>query len=92
MLVFVQAFWLFGIISSIFGVIYSVFVGIFLLTKQKRNTLKQTYGKGDGQDSDEGDIVKDGKEKDPELESFVEKPGLPVVGLRRDSPIGSSAI
>ena len=41
--------------------------------------MKQTYGKGDGQDSDEGDIVRDGKEKDPELESFLEKPGFPVV-------------
>ena len=54
--------------------------------------MKQTYGKGDGQDSDEGDIVRDGKEKDQELEGFLEKPGLPVGELRRDSPIGSSEI
>ena len=87
-----QAFWLFGIISAIFGVIYSVFVGIFLMTKKKRNTLKETYGKGDGQDSEEGDTVRGGKDEAQELESFLEKPVLPQSGLGRDSPIGSSAI
>ena len=86
-----QAFWLFGIISAIFGGIYTIFVSIFLLTK-KKTARKQDYGKGDGQDSEKADSLNEGKEKAQEMESFLEKqPDSPSDGLRRDSPIGSSA-
>jgi len=86
-----KAFWLFGIISAIFGGIYTIFVSIFLLTK-KKTARKQDYGKGDGQDSEKADSLNEGKEKAQEMESFLEKqPDSPSDGLRRDSPIGSSA-
>jgi len=85
-----MAFWLFGIVSAIFGAIYSIFVGVFLFTKKKRNTRKQNWGKGDGQEE-----VKDARElgeKAKELESFLEsKASAPPDSMRRDSPIGSSS-
>ena len=78
-----QAFWLFGLVSAFFGAIYSIFVGVFLFTKKRRNTRKQNWGKGDGQEE---------VEKAKELESFLEsKASAPPENLRRDSPIGSSS-
>merc|ERR1719228_3220171 len=84
-----MAFWLFGIVSAFFGAIYSVFVAVFLITKRKKNARKQTWGKGDGQDSDTARQGGVGIEKAKELESFLES--APEDSLRRDSPIGSSA-
>merc|ERR1711874_584689 len=84
-----MAFWLFGIVSAFFGAIYSVFVAVFLITKRKKNARKQTWGKGDGQDSDTARQGGVGIEKAKELESFLES--APEDSLRRDSPIVSSA-
>ena len=65
-------------------------MGVFLFTKKKRNTRKQNWGKGDGQEE-----VKDARElgeKAKELESFLEsKASAPPDSMRRDSPIGSSS-
>eukprot|EP00092_Neocalanus_flemingeri_P035258 GFUD01038362.1.p1 GENE.GFUD01038362.1~~GFUD01038362.1.p1 ORF type:complete len:656 (-),score=158.45 GFUD01038362.1:44-2011(-) len=87
-----KAFWLFGIISAIFGVIYTVFVSIFLVRK-KRNTRKQNWGKGDGQDSDkEENVIAVGEreggvggEETPEKQKFLENPDIISDGLNRDS-------
>eukprot|EP00092_Neocalanus_flemingeri_P017574 GFUD01019015.1.p1 GENE.GFUD01019015.1~~GFUD01019015.1.p1 ORF type:complete len:653 (+),score=151.82 GFUD01019015.1:394-2352(+) len=86
-----RAFWLFGIISGIFGAIYTVFVTIFSLYIP-RNIRKQ--GKGDGQDSDKGENVIAvgereegvGREETPEKQKFLENPDKISDGLNRDSP------
>jgi len=73
-----KAFWFFGIASGSLGLVYSAFVGLFLIRKKRcPSTIKQTREVADGGPEGEGFIKKNGTE------------ARPVIKVERESPAGS---
>jgi len=90
-----KAFWFFGIVSALFGGLYSIFVAIFLVRK-KRNARRLNWGKGDGQEEGKEEKVAgvvQGKEDAQEVDKLLENKSIyPTVNVpSRDSPIGSES-